>query len=115
MQALDRMAMLLNTYISVGVNQLVGAIDVISELFHPENVTVTLGWEQKNGYTYGYEVISDQDSIFEINHSKTNSIQLTVLYNVRYSVRVVAQICGRDSTNVTEVYFGRCYVYMENV
>ena len=65
----------------------------ISEHFQFNFVSVTLEWTAKNGISYIVSVNPET----AINYTQ-KSVQLSVLYDTKYNVSVVASLCGVNQT-----------------
>ena len=66
----------------------------ISEHFQMNFVSVTLKWTAKNGISYSINVNPET----AISYTGERSAQLSILYNTKYNVSVVASLCGIDQT-----------------
>ena len=86
------------------------ALDLMSENFGNENVTVTLEWIRKldsmlhnNLSTYYVNIVPDP-LMKVVENSLT--IQLVVTYNILYLVNIVATLCGQNTTDVMNLHYG---------
>ena len=77
----------------------------ISDQFAPNNVAVTLVWSHKNGISYSISV--DPQAMDDINFTGKNSARLMLLYDTKYSVSVVASLCGHNSTALNVINYGK--------
>ena len=75
----------------------------ISEQFGVNSIAVTLMWFHKNGVSYSVSV----DPEVAINYTRRSRAQLTVSYNTKYNISVVASLCGIITTNFTIIYHGK--------
>ena len=75
--------------------------------FRNNNFTVTLEWPQFSGETY--TVVTDPEAV-HIRFTRSNMVQLVMLYNTKYDVNVTAvtlTACGhRNATNFTMIHYG---------
>ena len=76
----------------------------ISEHFQMNFVSVTLKWTAKNGISYSVNVNPET----AINYTGEWSAQLSVLYNTKYNVSVVASLCGTSqAVNSMTINYGK--------
>ena len=67
-------------------------------------VSVTLEWIAKNGVSYSVSVNPE----IAINYTGKRSAQLSVLYNIKYNVSVVASLCGTSqAVYSTTINYGK--------
>ena len=75
----------------------------ISEQFRTMDISVTLEWTGTNGVSYSVRV----DPEVVINYTGRNSAQITVSYDIKYNVSVVAALCGITITKFTIIHHGK--------
>ncbi|MCG8626759.1 MAG: hypothetical protein MJE68_32755 [Proteobacteria bacterium] len=76
-------------------------MQVISENYSPDNVTVTVAWIQQAGAMYDIGIVPPAPIVSTGN---VNS-QLTVVYNTEYNLSVVAFTpCGNTTAFITLLY-----------
>ena len=83
------------------------SVITIEEQFGTENVTVVLEWAKEDHVQYNATTFPHV-TMWYINKT---IVQLTVPYNSPHKVSVVATLCGRNATNVTELHYGKLYNY----
>ena len=66
---------------------------MLSEVFNSGSVAVTLQWNNLPEVSYNVSVIPNVSVVTSTNISA----RLTVMYNTRYSVGIVATNCARES------------------
>ena len=78
---------------------------VLHEQLGADNVTVHLEWSQEAHVSYSLAIspILDRSARPNVVNS---SVQLMVPYNTTYSVRLVASLCGQNSTTQLELLYG---------
>jgi hypothetical protein len=74
----------------------------IFEQFRPTDISATLEWTHTNGVFYSISV----DPEVAVNYTGRSSAQLTVSYDTKYNVSVVASLCGMITTNFAIIYHG---------
>ena len=79
---------------------------MLSEVFNSGSVAVTLQWNNLPEVSYS---VSVTPSVSAVTSTTTNtSARLTVMYNIRYSVSIVATNCaGESDPYITELYYGK--------
>ena len=75
----------------------------ISEQFRAKDISVTLEWTGTNGVSYSVRV----DPEVAVNYTGRNSAQITVLYDIKYNVSVIAALCGITTTNFAIIHHGK--------
>lgn len=79
----------------------------IHEQYGAGNVTVLLEWTQKERVSYNLTIISpNQDR--PVRQLGNNRAQLILSYNKVYRVMLVANLCGRSSSNKFDLHYGEC-------
>ena len=80
-----------------------------NEQHGPDNVTVILEWTKQQLTSYNIEITPDT-VVRESSDSSRQRAQLTVTYNIMYSVRFVASPCGHNTTvtKIFELLYGKC-------
>ena len=75
-------------------------------------MTVILEWGQEDGVLYDVSVVPNVT--IRLNQSTLSrfSVLLIVSYNIQYNVSVVATLCGRSTTHVTELRYGKLHSCM---
>ena len=70
-------------------------------------MTAILEWGQEDSVFYDVSVVPN----VTVRLNGSTSAQLTVSYNITYIVSVVATLCGRSATYVTELHYNGelCY------
>ena len=81
-------------------------VEVLSERFQSENVTVTLKWVQGVNDFYNVQVVPP----VYMYYNDSTTVELTLLYNILYSVTIIAYLCEYNTTDVTEFLYGKCYL-----
>ena len=77
---------------------------MMSAVFNSGNVAVTLQWNNFPEVSYNVSVIPSVPAVTSTN----TSAMLTVMYNTRYSVSIVATNCaGESDPYITGLYFGK--------
>ena len=75
-----------------------------SEIFTSSNVVVTLQWNNLPEVSYSVSVTPSVPSVTSTN----TSAMLTVIYNTRYNVSIVATNCaGESDPYITELHYGK--------
>ena len=90
-------------------------VQVSSEQFGRNNVTVILEWPNGGGgISYSASVIPEGLSAAEIfSGNGSRGIKLVLLYNTAYNLSTVATLCGVNSTaSITELNYGRFFICM---
>ena len=78
-------------------------MQVISEDYSPDNVTVTVAWTQQAGAMYNIGIVPL--AIAPIVSTGNVNSQLTVVYNNEYNLSVVAVTpCGNTTAFITLLY-----------
>ena len=76
----------------------------MSEVFNSGNVAVTLQWNNLPEVSYN---VSVTPSVSAVTSTNTSAI-LTVMYNTRYRVSIVATNCaGGSDPYITGLYYGK--------
>ena len=76
----------------------------MSEVFDSGNVTVILQWNNLSEVSYSVSVTPSVPSVTSTN----TSAMLTVMYNTRYSVSIVATNCaGESDPYITALHYGK--------
>ena len=76
----------------------------MSEVFNSGNVAVTLQWNNLPEVSYNVSVTPSMSAVTSTN----TSAMLTVMYNTRYSVGIVATNCaGESDPYITELHYGK--------
>lgn len=74
-----------------------------SEEFGADNVTVTVEWTQEEGAIYRIIIVPQEPMTF----TGDSSIQLTLLYNINYSVSVAAALpCQYQAHGHIMLFYG---------
>ena len=74
-------------------------ITVLNQFLRNDDVTVTLQWPRESGAVYSVN-ISPQTPHTELTNAMTIMINLTVSYNIQYSMSIVSSLCGVTTTKV---------------
>lgn len=82
-------------------------VQVKSEEFHGENVTIVLNWAQENNEFYDASIIPSVPML----RTGGTTIELTLQYNTRYSVSIVAFLCEYNTTDVIDLHYGKEFKY----
>ena len=91
-------------------------VQVSSEQFGRDNVTVILEWPNGGGgVSYIASVTPEGLSAAEIFSGNGRSgIKLVLLYNIAYNLSTVATLCGMNSTaSITELNYGKFFICMQ--
>jgi hypothetical protein len=75
----------------------------ISEQFQSKDISVTLEWTHTNGVSYSISVEPE----VAVNYTGRSSAQITVSYDTKYNVSVVASLCGETTTYFAIIYHGK--------
>ena len=75
----------------------------ISEQFRAKDISVILEWTRTNGVSYSIRV----DPEVAVNYTGRNSAQITVSYDTKYNISVVASLCGITIANFTIIHRGK--------
>ena len=77
-------------------------VTMVNQLLRSDDVTVTLQWPQEAGAVYHVN-ISPEVSHTELTTTSHNifAINLTISYNIQYSVSIVSSLCGVTTTKVS--------------
>ena len=89
-------------------------VEVISEQYERNNVTVVLEWPNEGGgVAYSASVTPENPLMAEmLAGNGTRGIKLVLLYNRQYNVSTVATLCGvNNTTSITELNYGKDYNY----
>ena len=85
-------------------------LNVTSEEFGAENVTVTVKWAQQAGAVYHVRVVPPVPSVSTAGPGIITSYQLTISYNSEYNVSVDSEViissCGFNVTAFMRLYYG---------
>ena len=79
-------------------------IQVESEAFHDENITIVLNWAQGDNEFYNASIVPSVPMLLDTG---STTIQLTLQYNTHYSVSIVAFLCEYNTTDVVDLYYGK--------
>ena len=79
------------------------------QLYGPENVTVTVEWAQKGGATYDVSIIPPVAPILTTTGSASR--QLTISYNTKYNLSVVAITPCGNATASMALNYGESLIY----
>ena len=83
------------------------SVITIEEQFGIEMVTVVLEWTKEDHVQYNVTTFPHVP-MWYINDT---TVQLRVPYNIPHNVSVVATLCGRNATNITELHYGKLHNY----
>ena len=75
----------------------------ISEQFRLKDISITLVWTGTNGVSYSIRV----DPEVAVNYTGRNSAQITVLYDTKYNISVIATLCEITTTNFAIIHHGK--------
>ena len=90
-------------------NAVTSIVNVSEQLtFEANSVTVTLEWSTKNSVTY--TINTDPQVAVNQTGLGRNSAQLTVSYNTRYNVSIVASLCGTNRTTLIVLNYGKLHL-----
>ena len=73
--------------------------------FGTENVTILFEWTQEEGLLYNITVVSIP--LVPLRFTDSNTVLLTVSYNILYNVSVIASGCGQTTTNDIHLHYGK--------
>ena len=79
-------------------------VQIESEVFHDENVTIVLNWAQGDNEFYNASIVPSAPMLLDTG---STIIQLTLQYNTHYSVSIVAFLCEYNTTDVVDLYYGK--------
>ena len=79
-------------------------VQVESEAFHDENITIVLNWAQGNNELYTASIVPSVPMLLDTG---STTIQLTLQYNTHYSVSIVAFLCEYNTTDIVDLYYGK--------
>ena len=74
-------------------------VSLVNHFLTNDNVTVTLQWPLEDGGVYRVDVLPHTDLTKTMSHN-TNTINLTISYNIQYNVTIVSSLCGVTTTKV---------------
>ena len=77
-------------------------VNIVSEEFYSNSITVVLEWNEEIGVTYDVAVYPNVTKTFK---SKAG-LHLSILYNVQYTVNVEASLCGQLTFDVSQLLYG---------
>ena len=78
-------------------------LNIVSEIFSVDNITVTVEWTQTTGALYTTRIIPQAASL----STGSNSLRLTLSYNTGYNFSVVAATaCNPAATAFIELNYG---------
>ena len=84
----------------------------MSEVFNSSNVAVTLQWNNLSEVSYNVSVTPKVPAVTNTN----TSAMLTVMYNKRYSVSIVATNCaGESDPYIRDLYYGKTSCIILNI
>ena len=77
------------------------------------NVTVTLQWPREDGVVYRVDVLpqTSHTDLTETMSHNTNTINLTISYNIQYNVTIASSLCGVTTTKVLKYYGELTYMH----
>ena len=78
-------------------------IEVESEEFQSENVTITLKWAQGDNEFYNVAVVPHMP----VQYTGSTTLELTLLYNIQYNMSIVAFLCEYNTTDIIELLYGK--------
>ena len=91
---------------SCSLDQYIPRVQVISEDYSPDNVTVTVAWTQQAGAMYDIGIVP----LAPIVSTGNVNSQLTVVYNNEYNLSVVAVTpCGNTTAFIT-LHYGKALI-----
>jgi hypothetical protein len=92
-------------------------VQVRSEQFGSDNITVILEWpDEGGGVSYSTHVAPESLMVEMLTGSVTGfiNIKLVLLYNTSYNFSTVATLCGVNSTtSITELNYGEFIHYFD--
>ena len=74
----------------------------MNQILRNNDVTVTLQWPQKAGAVYSVDVLPEMSHTVltvALNYN-SNTINLTISYDIQYNVSIVSSLCGITTTKV---------------
>ena len=78
---------------------------MVMEQYGTDNVAVTLEWTKQQLVSYNITIIPDT-VVQESSENGRLWAQLTVAYNITYTVKFVASHCGHNATKAFELLYG---------
>ena len=78
-----------------------------SKHFGTDSVAVTLEWVPAEKVTYNVSIVPQEELPLELNTS--SRWQLTVNYNVSYTVSIHSEFCGYSNTTTLMLKYGECF------
>lgn len=82
-------------------------VQVSSEQFGRDNVTVILKWPTEEGGVSYNASVTPEGPLAEMLTGNDTSIKLVLLYNTQYNLSIVATLCEEGSaTSITELNYG---------
>ena len=78
-------------------------VQVKSEEFQNENISIVLNWEQGDNEFYNASIVPS----VPILYSGSTSVELILQYNTHYSMSIVAFLCKYSTTNVVDLQYGK--------
>ena len=82
----------------------------IEENFGIRNVTIVLEWAKEEHVQYNITTFPH----VSMWYIRETAVQLTVPYNIRHIVSVVATLCDHKMTNVTKLHYGELIMAGKN-
>ena len=82
-------------------------VQVSSEQFGSDNVTVILEWPNEEGGVSYSASVTPESLLAEMLTGNGTRIKLVLLYNIQYNLSIIASLCEEDSaTSITELNYG---------
>ena len=79
-------------------------VQIQSEEFQDENVTIILNWAKGNNEFYNASIILNVPMHYK---SGNTTVELTLQYNTPYSVSIMANLCDYNTTDVIDLHYGK--------
>ena len=82
---------------------------IIEKYYEADNITVTLEWSQHESVTYSHKIVPLP--VAPLMSTESGSYQLTLLYDTKYNVSVVATTpCRPNATDFIILHYGEILV-----
>ena len=78
-------------------------VQVKSEEFQSENITIVLKWAQGDNEFYNASIVPSVPVLY----TGSTTIELILQYNAPYSVSIVAFLCEYNTTDVIDLHYGK--------
>ena len=79
-------------------------VTLTNHLLTNNNVTTTLEWPRKAGVFYSVFILPEASPVLTeaMNHNRV-IINITIPYNIQYTVTLIADLCGQHNVTTSKV------------